>query len=104
LTEAHTNPINSEKCSVLNRVNLATERHHVTYEPEVIKGLCEVHHLEITAMHTHQMKYQGHGLSNKQRWYIWYKFTQGKKRVKITKHDLRYRYYKPPFLFVKEAR
>ena len=57
-------------------------RHHITYDPKVIKDLCFRHHEEITILNGQQArKYRGH-LSNKHRWWIWYAWTRGELRVR----------------------
>jgi len=83
------------KCSV-NGCNLqGLENHHVTYIPEVIKPLCSEHHRKITAINSHEVrkkhnrnKYKGYfgevKISNKQRWFLWYKFINNEIKTRIS--------------------
>lgn len=90
------------KCAVEDCDDQATERHHVIYDPQpVVKMLCAAHHLELTAINTHQVKAQKHALSNKQRWKIWYLFIKGERHGRITRADEDWRLTSQPFLLNK---
>ena len=63
-------------------------RHHVTYDPEVIKWLCSGHHEQITILNgQHGRKYRV-PLSNKFRWWIWYAWIRGELKVRRTQKSL----------------
>ena len=54
------------------------QRHHVTYVPEVVKPLCDLHHGQITAIHgMESRRYHYRELSNNHRWHMWYGFIKG---------------------------
>ncbi len=63
-------------------------KHHVTYDPEVIKWLCFGHHEQITILNGQQArKYRGN-LSNNFRWWIWYAWIRGELRIRRTQKSL----------------
>lgn len=68
---------------------IGTEKHHITYNPEVTKWLCKKHHEEITAINSveaRRFKYKQ--LSNKHRWFLWFQWIEGKlkpRRSHLTK-------------------
>ncbi len=66
----------------------ADHRHHITYQPEVTKGLCLRHHEEITILNGQQGRKYRVPLSNKFRWWIWFQWTQGKMKVRRTGKSL----------------
>ncbi len=57
--------------------NTATQEHHITYDPEVTRWLCEKHHSEITAINGVESRKYHKTLSNKHRWFIWFRFIEG---------------------------
>jgi hypothetical protein len=61
-------------------------QHHVTYEPECKKPLCDTHHKEITHLNGIQSrKYHYAKLTNKFRWWIWFQWIEGKLKPRRTK-------------------
>lgn len=67
----------------------SNHRHHVTYNPEVVKLLCFEHHEQITMLDGQQSrKYHYVKLSNKHRWKIWYLWTEGKLKPRCTRKAL----------------
>jgi hypothetical protein len=75
---------------------VARDEHHIIYEPEVKVWLCHDCHIDFTLINAHKGRAQasrnrffnyveteewdwevGGGLSNNQRWAIWYKFLRG---------------------------
>jgi hypothetical protein len=77
------------KCSVEGCNNEGTNNHHITYDPEVKKPLCQSHHEEITAIYSNQGYWQRHPLSNKQRWKLWFLFVEGRKHASFTDANLK---------------
>ena len=79
-------------CPVKDCRALATEGHHVLYRyheggPKVF-GLCEEHHSWITRAQAHAGHKQHHPLSEKQRWFFWFKLIKGEmKRPRKTAGD-----------------
>jgi arylamine N-acetyltransferase len=68
----------------------ADHRHHVTYQPEVIFPLCRKHHEDITILNGQQARKYRRKLSNKQRWFIWYRFLAGEMKPRRTKKAMEY--------------
>jgi hypothetical protein len=64
--------------------------HHVTYEPPVIKPLCREHHEDITIINRAKAGRQKSPLSNRQRWWIWYQWREGKLKPRRTRGALEY--------------
>lgn len=64
------------KCAVIKCSKLGTERHHVTYSPEVVKLLCHQHHIQITILNADEGRKNRGSLSNKYRWFIWIGFIK----------------------------
>lgn len=65
-------------------------RHHVTYQPEVIKLLCVKHHEEITMINGIQGRKYRRSLSNKHRWWIWFQWIEGKLKPRRTQKAMEY--------------
>lgn len=64
------------------------EGHHVIYPDGPLAFLCAKHHLWLTAINSHQARKQKKALTEKQRWYLFYNFIEGKlKKPRITKLD-----------------
>src|SRR5205823_4614959 len=61
-------------CCFPGCIDFGIHKHHVTYDPKVIKPLCRRHHEEITMINGVQGRKYRHGLSNQHRWWIWYKW------------------------------
>jgi hypothetical protein len=78
------------RCSFPGCTNSALHDHHITYDPEVIKPLCRLHHEEITIINGIQARKYRRGLSNKHRWWAWYQWTQGKLKPRRTKKAMEY--------------
>jgi hypothetical protein len=75
-------------CAFPGCEQLATQPHHVTYKPSVVKHLCTKHHEEITRINAHAARKYRVTLSNPFRWHLWYKFIHGEtKRPRITRLD-----------------
>jgi hypothetical protein len=70
-------------CSFPGCEKPGTQRHHVTYDPKVIKPLCGDHHDEITMLNMQQGRKCRHELSNAHRWHLWYAWIGGR-RVRRT--------------------
>jgi len=66
-------------CSFPGCEKPGTQRHHVTYDPEVIKPLCGDHHDEITMLNSQQARKYRQELSNAFRWRLWYEWIGGRK-------------------------
>jgi hypothetical protein len=79
-----------EECCFPCCFSRAEHQHHVTYDPEVIKPLCREHHEEITIINGAKARRQRHALSNKQRWFLWYKWQEMEIRPRRTKKALEY--------------
>ena len=81
-------PTPRPKCAKKGCNDDATQDHHVTYAPEVIKPLCEKHHEEITAINGAKARKVHGELSNKHRWFLWFQWQEGKVRPRRTwKHQ-----------------
>jgi len=75
-------------CAFTSCTRLGTDNHHVTYDPDVIKPLCLIHHIHITMINSvHARKYHQR-LSPKYRWHIWFEWLKGKYKPKHTKRAL----------------
>lgn len=79
-----------QSCCFPGCARFAEHRHHITYDPEVIKPLCRQHHEEITIINGQQGRKIRCDLSNKHRWWIWYQWTGGKLKPRRTKKALEY--------------
>ena len=79
-----------QQCCFPSCSDSAEHRHHVTYDPPVIKVLCEKHHKEITMLNGLQARKYRSSLSNKQRWWIWYQWMEGKLKPRRTRKALDY--------------
>jgi hypothetical protein len=78
------------RCDYPGCVAYREHDHHVTYDPEVIKPLCRLHHEEITIINgQHARKYR-RPLSNRQRWWIWYQWRDGKLKARRTRKAQEY--------------
>lgn len=76
----------STRCSFPGCGEFGGHDHHITYDPECKKPLCELHHKEITHLNGIQSRKYGYTkLTNKFRWWIWYQWTEGKLRSRRTK-------------------
>src|ERR1700704_3429217 len=79
-------------CPVEDCTDPATEQHHVLYDyhrdgPKTF-GLCKEHHRWITRTQSHAGRKQRFPLSEKQRWFFWFKLIRGEmKRPRETKLD-----------------
>jgi hypothetical protein len=78
------------QCTFPGCTDSSAHKHHVTYEPEVIKPLCRQHHEEITILNGQQARKYRRGLSNKQRWWIWHQWARGTLKVRRTRKALEY--------------
>lgn len=78
------------RCAFPGCKEFATERHHITYEPEVVKNLCAKHHDEITIVNGQQARKYKTPLSNKHRWWIWYQWLEGGLKPRRTQKALEY--------------
>jgi hypothetical protein len=76
------------KCAFPGCEKYAAHDHHITYDPEVIKGLCARHHEEITILNGQHGRKNRSPLSNKYRWWIWYQWTQRKMKVRRTRKSV----------------
>lgn len=65
---------NTKKVLCVRCKELATEKHHVTYIPKVIRKLCNNCHKIITRMNTAYVAPQNSKLSNDQRLLVWRRF------------------------------
>jgi hypothetical protein len=81
------------RCVVTGCEEEGIERHHVTYNDPVIRVLCSKHHLQITAINSHTARKQHHALSDKQRWFLWFKFKEGLIKTRITHLDRQWNNY-----------
>ena len=79
-----------DKCAFPDCGEWGIHRHHITYDPEVVKPLCVGHHEQITILNGQQGRRVRHGLSNQHRWWIWYQWTAGKLKVRRTRKALEY--------------
>lgn len=66
------------RCKFPGCPNAGSEGHHVTYEPPVIFPLCKGCHRDITVVNVNAGAKQRRQLTNKQRWFLWFQWTQGK--------------------------
>src|SRR5208282_2009120 len=70
---------------------LADHQHHIVYFPEeVTKPLCRPHHEEITILNGQQGRKCRHELSNSHRWWIWYRWLEGRLKPRRTAQALEY--------------
>jgi hypothetical protein len=76
------------RCSFPGCIEFGEHSHHVTYEPEVVKPLCRLHHEEITIINGQQARKYRRGLSNKWRWRNWYAWTRGELKPRRTQKAL----------------
>jgi hypothetical protein len=67
---------------------LGVHRHHVVYEPDVIRPLCIRHHEEITMLNGLQARRIRRGLTRRHRWWIWFQWIEGKLKPRRTKKAL----------------
>ena len=79
-----------QMCSYRGCDKFGVHNHHVTYDPEVIKPLCRFHHEEITIINGQQARKYRRELSNKQRWWIWFQWNDGKLKARRTRKALEY--------------
>jgi hypothetical protein len=82
--------LTSYQCAFPGCKEFGAENHHITYNPEVTKRLCTVHHEEITILNGHKGRAIRHGLSNRHRWWIWHQWLEGKLKVRRTKKAMEY--------------
>ena len=73
------------KCIFTTCSASAIDGHHITYIPSVTVGLCRRHHEDITIINGQQARKYHRELSNKHRWFIWYKWLDGSIRPRRTK-------------------
>jgi hypothetical protein len=74
------------RCSFPGCTEFGGHQHHVTYDPEYKKPLCEKHHKEITHLNGIQSrKYNYVKLSNRFRRWIWFQWIEGKLKPRRTK-------------------
>lgn len=76
--------LSSPRCSFPECPNPGEHRHHITYEPEVVKSLCRKHHEDITIINRAQAGRIRAPLSNKHRWWIWFGWLNGKLKPRRT--------------------
>ena len=76
------------RCAFPGCEEFAGHTHHITYVPEVTKGLCVRHHEEITILNGQQGRKYRSPLSNKFRWWIWFQWTRGKIKLRRTRKSL----------------
>jgi len=73
-------------CCYPGCIEFGGHQHHVTYDPECKKPLCDKHHREITHLNGIQSrKYNYAKLTNKFRWWIWYQWLEGKLKPRRTR-------------------
>jgi len=74
------------RCCFPGCTKFGGHKHHVTYEPECTKPLCEDHHKEITHLNGIQSrKFNYVKLSTKFRWRIWFLWIRGELKPRRTK-------------------
>jgi hypothetical protein len=84
------------RCPVKDCTALATEGHHILYDYHdkgpVVRDLCTEHHSWITRAQAHAGRRQRFSLSEKQRWFFWFKLINGEmKRPRSTSLDREWR-------------
>ncbi len=77
-------------CSFPGCTAFADHRHHITYDPEVVKPLCRKHHEDITIINRAQAGRIRAPLSNRHRWWIWFQWTDGMLKPRRTRGALDY--------------
>lgn len=70
------------KCAKPGCTTFGTEKHHITYDPEVTVMLCQKHHEEITAINGVDARKYRRDLSNKHRWFLYYQWRDGKRKAR----------------------
>jgi hypothetical protein len=89
------------RCPVKDCKRLATEGHHVLYErhkggPKIF-DLCGEHHSWITRAQSHAGRKQRFELTEKQRWFFWFKLINGEmKKPRNTALDREWREREQP--------
>jgi hypothetical protein len=89
------------RCPVKDCKRLATEGHHILYErhtggPKVF-DLCGEHHSWVTRAQSHAGRKQRFELTEKQRWFFWFKLINGQmKRPRNTALDREWREQEQP--------
>ena len=73
------------KCTYPGCPDWATHRHHIVYNPDVIKPLCAHHHQQITNLNGIQARKCHHRLRPEHRWKIWYLWLEGKLKPRNTR-------------------
>jgi hypothetical protein len=79
-----------KRCCYPGCTEFADHDHHITYEPEVIKPVCRSHHEQITIINGQQGRKYHRALSNKHRWWIWYRWLAGTMKGRRTRKALEY--------------
>jgi len=85
-------PKGFKRCPVKDCGKVATEGHHVLYDYHrggpVVFDLCAEHHSWITRAQSHAGRRQHYPLTEKQRWFFWYRLINGElKRPRNTHLD-----------------
>lgn len=76
------------RCSFPGCLEFGDHGHHIVYDPDVIKPLCVKHHEEITMLNGLQARRIRRALTRKHRWWIWFRWTEGKLKPRRTKRAL----------------
>jgi hypothetical protein len=63
---------------------LGIERHHVTYQPEVVTNLCRRHHEDVTIINGQQARKYKCDLTTEWRLSIWNRWQQGRLKPRRT--------------------